>query len=496
MNYDIAIVGSGFAGSLLAMIARRAGRSVVLIEKGSHPRFAIGESSTPLSNLLLEELAVRYDLPRLLPFTKWGTWQEQYPQVACGLKRGFSFFHGTKELLVAASPNEAVADTHWYRPDFDHFFLQEAQAAGVDYFDQVALSGMLESDWGVTIEGVRFGKPLRFSCGFLVDATGPRGFVHQALSLSEAAFPAFPQTQALYTHFTGVENIAFYADDVAPYPVDDSALHHVFDGGWIWVLRFNNGVTSAGVVATQAVADALRFEEGEAAWLRVLERVPAARTQFARAKAALPFVHTRRLPFLADSVAGKRWAMLPSAAAFVDPLLSTGFPLTLLGVSRLAEIITNDWYGGIQAYAAQTKKEALAAAQLIGALYATMHDFELFRSVSFLYFAAASFSETARRLNKHHLADSFLLCDDPVFGPACARLCERARQSADVNAEILEAIESFNIAGLGNPNRHNWFPMDANDLIQGADKVGASREEIMRLLERSGFEALSLGAPQ
>ena len=84
-EYDIVVVGSGFAGSLLAMIARRAGRSVLMLEKGRHPRFAIGESSTALSNLLLEELAARYDLPRLKPLTKWGTWQQSYPQLACGL---------------------------------------------------------------------------------------------------------------------------------------------------------------------------------------------------------------------------------------------------------------------------------------------------------------------------------------------------------------------------------------------------------------------------
>ena len=73
------------------MIAHRLGRSVVLLERGSHPRMVIGESSTPLSNLLLQELAIHYDLPALLPLTKWGTWQQHYPEVACGLKRGFSF---------------------------------------------------------------------------------------------------------------------------------------------------------------------------------------------------------------------------------------------------------------------------------------------------------------------------------------------------------------------------------------------------------------------
>src|SRR5881396_3411265 len=92
-DFDIAIVGSGFGGSLLAMIAKRLGRSVILIERGQHPRFAIGESSTPLTNLLLEELAQRYELPRLLPLAKWGGWQTAYPGIGCGLKRGFSFYH-------------------------------------------------------------------------------------------------------------------------------------------------------------------------------------------------------------------------------------------------------------------------------------------------------------------------------------------------------------------------------------------------------------------
>ena len=112
-DFDIAVVGSGFAGSLLAMIARRLGRSVVMIERGRHPRFAIGESSTPLANLLLEELALRHDLPGVRPLCKWGAWQKSLPHIGCGLKRGFTFLHhalGEKfsgsELLVAASPRD------------------------------------------------------------------------------------------------------------------------------------------------------------------------------------------------------------------------------------------------------------------------------------------------------------------------------------------------------------------------------------------------------
>ena len=58
---DVAVVGSGFGGSL-ATLGLLAWLRVALIERGRHPRFAIGESSTPLANLLLEELSDRYDL--------------------------------------------------------------------------------------------------------------------------------------------------------------------------------------------------------------------------------------------------------------------------------------------------------------------------------------------------------------------------------------------------------------------------------------------------
>ena len=72
IDVDVAIVGSGFGGSLAALGLLKRGRRVALIERGRHPRFAIGESSTPLANLLLEELADRYDLPADSPLLEVG----------------------------------------------------------------------------------------------------------------------------------------------------------------------------------------------------------------------------------------------------------------------------------------------------------------------------------------------------------------------------------------------------------------------------------------
>ncbi len=513
-RYDIAVIGSGFAGSLLAMIVRRLGHSVVLIEKGAHPRIAIGESSTPLANLLLEELCSRYDLPSLRPFAKWGSWQRAHPEVACGLKRGFTFHHhdlsGARafdpqrrdQLLVAASPHNKIADTHWYRADFDCFLVKEAQKLGVDYFDRVALQSFEEDTEGARLNGVRDGRNLEFRAQFVIDATGPRGFLHRALGLHDAELPGYPATQSLYSHFTGVGRLAetmhSRTDAEPPFPIDDAAVHHVFNGGWIWVLQFNNGITSAGVAATDELAAKLKLSDGVPAWNRLVESIPALQAQFVHARAEQPFTYLPRLAFRSSVIAGERCALLPSAAGFVDPLLSTGFPLTLLGVARLVEIIECHWAAErfssqLQGYATRTGEELLATASLIGALYANMNNFDVFVALTLLYFAAASFAESARRLGKPQLAPSFLLCTHPLFGPICAHLCKRAQQkltaeeSRQLIAEILAAVEPFNVAGLGRAERRNWYPVDADDLLDAAAKLNAGPEEIRALLARCGF---------
>jgi tetracycline 7-halogenase / FADH2 O2-dependent halogenase len=494
LTFDLAIVGSGFGGSLLAMIARRLGHSVVLLDRGRHPRFAIGESSTPLANLLLEELATRYDLPRLLPLTKWGTWQSSYPEIACGLKRGFSFYHHAfdrpfsdrrdDQLLVAASPHDAIADTHWYRPDFDHFLVNEAQRLGAVFYDQAALDRFTPGE----LEGTRNGQRLAIRARFVVDATGPRGFLHRALNLPEAPFPNLPATEGLYAHFQGVRRLP--ANESPPYPVDDAALHHVFDGGWIWVLRFNNGITSAGAAVTAALARDLNLAEGAPAWQRLLSRLPTVAEQFAEAEPVTPFVHQRPLAFRSSRFTGERWAMLPSAAGFIDPLLSTGFPLTLLGVARLADALEHGFEERLPAYEAETGQDLEAAERLIAALYANLGDFPRFTALSLLYFAAASFTETARRLGRPQLAGAFLLSDHPWFGPRSRTCCERAL--TELIEDIHRVIEPVDVAGLGDRSRHNWYPVKAEDLLATAGKLEATPEEIEALLRRSGFHATLL----
>ena len=482
-SFDVAIVGSGFAGSLLALVARRLGRSVLLLEKGSHPRFAIGESTSPLANLLLEELATRYGLPRLLPFAKWGSWRRAYPEVTCGLKRGFSFFHHAEgrpfanapdrqdQLLVAASPDDEIADTHWYRPEFDHFLLKEAEEAGSHYVDRATLSGVTREKDRWVLTGERAGAGFTFEASFLVDASGRSRALHDALGVRRA-IPCLPPTQGLFTHFEGVRRLDEMGipggPGIPPYPVDDAAVHHVFPGGWIWILRFNNGLTSAGVAAADHLANELRFTGGASAWAHLLERFPTIREQFEKARPTLPFVHSPRLAFRVDRAAGPGWALLPSAAAFADPLLSTGFPLALLGIHRLAEALEKDFATPrfdtrLAAYGALTLEEADRSARLVAALYGAFGDFPLFVELSKLYFAAAHFSESARRAGRPDLAGTFLCGSHPRFGPALDACCHAALAPRDAKgrerllADVARTVQLVDLAGLLDTSRRNWF---------------------------------------
>jgi tetracycline 7-halogenase / FADH2 O2-dependent halogenase len=512
VDTDVAVIGSGFAGSLVSLALTRRGRRVAMIERGRHPRFAIGESSTPLANLLLEELADRYELPRIRPFSKWGTWQRARPEVAGGLKRGFTFFfhrpgepfaddreHG-RQLLVAASPRDEVGDTHWYRPDFDRALAHEAESEGTIYLDETRLERIRDDGTRAVLEGTRNGRSVRISAAFVVDASGPRGFLHRALGLDDTPLRWLPPTQGLYAHFEDVTrwDRLMPPDVTPPYPPDDAALHHVFPGGWIWVLRFNNGITSAGAALTDPVAQTVRAGDGAAAWERLLTTLPSVRDQFCGAQVVHPFVHAPRIAFRTRVVWGDKWAMLPSAAGVIDPLLSTGFPLTLLGIGRLLEVLESTSEGSerertLRAYAQVTQLELDATEQLVAALYLNMSDVPLFKRLSLLYFAAASFSEAARRLGRSELAPGFLLHAHSRFGPelrACAALAMASPHGRPRDAlldRIDRAIEPFDTAGLLDRTRRDWYPVLSHDLLGAASKLDSTVEEIHLLLERCGF---------
>ena len=497
---DVLIVGAGFGGSLLAQILAKAGKQVALFERGTHPRFAMGESTSPLTNLLLEQFADIYNLPHLNHLATWGAWKANIPNVGVGLKRGFTYYGHPADgsvagvqgpLAVAASPGNSCADTHWLRSDVDAWLCQQAVELGVTYSDRTSLTSATPDThdrWRVELECTN-GERITVDAGFLVDAGGRTAALAAHVGAEATTFSDYPDTVALYSHF---ENVALAektpllgAPETAPYPVDWSALHHVFPGGWMWMLRFDDDRVSAGVSVERWLADEVSLLE-DGGWERLLARMPAVQLQFVAAKRILPWMQADPLPVRLDRVAGMKntspWAFLPSAAAFIDPLYSTGFSLTLLGIERLAPLLLrgNAAASDLASYDAAVQRDITCVARYISANFSAFSDFERFTDVSMFYFAAASWSEICRRIGKRERAPGMLLSGDSAFWQGFA-------DYLDGKCSAAEAIAPWNIAGLADASKAGMYPANLSDVVTGAEKLGITQAEMQSIVDEADW---------
>jgi len=483
----IAVIGAGFSGSLLALLLKQSGFEPVLVDRGSHPRFAIGESSTPIANLILADLAQRYDLPRLAPLASYGPWKRAYPDLVCGVKRGFSYFHHhggrdfepradhANELLVAASAGPEDADTHWLRSDFDQFLMQEAVRAGVDYSDQTELTELVPWGSGWVVRGVRAGRAVSWRVDLVIDASGEGGFLARQIGIDSHPAGLKTRSRGLFSHFRGVrrwQNLyeARGGDSsVHPYPCDAAALHHVFDGGWMWVLPFDNGVTSAGFSL-----DPDRFPRDSAGppeteWARLLDHLPAVREQFECAEPVVPWRQTGRIQRRLCRAAGANWILLPNTAVFLDPLHSTGNAWTLVGIDRLMDLLERtwgrpEWSQSVQGYEQRLQQEAEFLDGIVSGSFRGFAEFERMVALSMFYFSAATWSEAQRRAGQCPRGAAFLSADDPGLRAALDRavveIADPGWSVREFTERVRQAIAPYNRVGLCDPGRKNQYPFE------------------------------------
>ncbi|MFQ5525850.1 MAG: NAD(P)/FAD-dependent oxidoreductase [Thermoanaerobaculia bacterium] len=505
MTYDFAIVGSGFASSLLARILAGAGARVILLEKDRHPRFALGESSTPLGNLCLERLARRWDLPDLYDLATHGRWLDRRPDLERGLKRGFTFwFHdperefepGTRNrnrLMVAASPEDRLADTHWLRRDVDAYFVSRAIEAGAELREGTEVVAARRDRDRVVLDARSAGELRTIVADLVIDGSGRAGVVAEHLGVGLIQEPARFSSSLVYSHFEEVPELAAVAPDLprGPYPEEWAAVHHLVDEGWLYSLRFDCGRVSAGLVWIEEPAGCGPAWAGtapEEQWRHVLARYPTLHRQFGAARAARPIERIHRLQYRRHRASGAGWLALPHAFAFFEPMFSTGIAWSLRSVELLAEALVEgsqvDRPAVIAAYARRLESEADQIERLIYAAYLARRDAESFAALSFLYFAAVSHAEASERLLGTGSVDGFLGAGssewEAVYEEAVERLL--GRRDGDFVGWVERRIRPWNLAGLADPARHNLYPVDLDLLVERAGLLGLSREEAVRRL--------------
>jgi FADH2 O2-dependent halogenase len=347
LDHDVVVLGSGIAGSTLALVLRRAGCRVLVVEKHSHPRFAIGESSVPTTQLGFELLSRRYDVPELRElfhyvglkkrglagYTKTNFW--------FGLHRPDRPLAERAELMFETAPLPRGPDVHLFRQDVDAFLVSLFPSYGVEYLDRTELT---DYDWNgreAALSLKTAERTVRVRAKLVVDATGPGSLLARRHGLLAAEPGLATRSRAVYTHAEGVpplEDVLGSRNPAFVFRRDAGTMHHCFDGGWSWTIPFDNGLTSVGfVLDLDRHPEAGTAPEDEVR--RILDRHPTMRAHLGGMKPARAWISSRRHQYRANSILGPGFVLAPHAAGFVDPLFSTGFNLTQSFIHRFVPVV-------------------------------------------------------------------------------------------------------------------------------------------------------------
>ncbi|MFN9592718.1 MAG: NAD(P)/FAD-dependent oxidoreductase [Pirellulaceae bacterium] len=514
MHRDAVILGSGFSGSLLAWILAASGRSVLVLDRQQHPRFAIGESSTPTADFLLAHLADRWNLPNLAPLACWGTWKQSYPNVLGGKKRGFSYYQHLPgksfqedpqhqhSLLVAASCEDHWSDTHWLRSSVDHFLAQQATAAGASIQER---HEVIQCNWDPTCRRwqVNF-QPLdnpsrqihSIQTPWVIDASGAGAAMGPWVNNQRDDGWMRTRTRAIFGHFTGVADFHPSACNDDPFAGDDAAQHHLLDSGWIWMLRMESGITSVGLV--EPCGNQSPQPNPEHHFQKRLADFPTIAELMSQASCIAPTTGmgqtSGRMSRCMSKAAGPGWFSLPLAYGFVDPLHSSGIAHALSGVVRVAEAITGDSKElpeRIERYNRELRREVEWIDLLVACCYEVQPCFERFRAAASLYFVAAIAFEQQLARDPAHWPLGFLQSDDIRMKQVATEIynsLQEEKKASDFNdlkrasdwsAFVADQIKPWDPVGLLDPKHRNRIAHSSAPKYAAIASRGGGKSQIV-----------------
>ncbi len=344
-KYDIAIIGSGIAGSSLGAILARHGLKVVIFEAGSHPRFAIGESMILETSETMRAMAELFDVPELAYYSSENYFN--YIGTSHGVKRHFSFLHHTpgqphdpKRSLQAIIPKQPHGhELHLFRQDSDAFLATTAVSYGADLRQNTKVQNIDIDPDGVD---VITGTGERVRADYVVDAGGYRSILAERFELRDRDL--LTHSRGLFTHMVDVPSFQDQTYDL-PFPVSEGTLHHIFDGGWLWVIPFDNHarstnpLCSVGLLLDPRVHPEHPDLTAEEEFFDFIGRYPSIHAQLGRARSVRPWTRAGRIQYSSKQVVGDRFALLGHAVGFIDPLFSKGLYESMMSTLVLAHLL-------------------------------------------------------------------------------------------------------------------------------------------------------------
>ena len=346
-GYDVLILGSGISGSALALPLSRVGLSVLVLDKSSHPRFAIGEAMVPTTTSGFERIAKKYRIPEFHQLFNYAGLKE----AGCAAYPKTHFFFGVqREGEPLAQHEQAMFETlelpvgpdvHMLRADVDAYLVSRYAHYGVDYAERTTLEGFRVGPRDVECTLAAPSGMTTVRAKLILDTSGPGSAVARQLGLRKADPDMKTHTRAIFGHF---ENVGRLEDVLGPLPSafrysrDAGTIHHCFRGGWVWVIPFDNGVVSVGVVLDPSVYPINAALAPEEEFREIVNRFPTISKQLEGMRAVRPVVRTGRVQFSSTSLVSPGVVLGPNTGGFVDALYSTGFSIIQAFVTRFVPV--------------------------------------------------------------------------------------------------------------------------------------------------------------
>lgn len=318
--YDVVVIGGGPGGATLATFLQRQGHRCLILEKSSFPRYHIGESLIPHTYGTLDRLGL---LPRLRKSHFPRKYSVRFVSEAGQESHPFYFFE-----TVAGERSQT-----WQveRSEFDQICLNHARETGVNVLMRAQVQKVLFS--GSRAVGVRIsehdGRERDIAAKVVVDASGRSAIIGKQLDLM-GPVPGLEKA-SIWSYWTGGKRLKGVDEG-------ETTVFMLPERGWFWYIPLPDDVVSVGVVAspkylfrhTKIYPEAYQIEVHSCAPL--LERLRDARQTGA----------VRGIPTLAyrnRQIAGDGWVMIGDAAAFLDPIYSSGLYLAMASAELAAECV-------------------------------------------------------------------------------------------------------------------------------------------------------------
>lgn len=467
-TYDVIILGSGIGGGTLAAILARHGFSVLMLEAGRHPRFAIGESVVPDFGARAKLLALCFDVPELA----WmGNFQMLRHKVsaASGIKRSFTFlYHRDGEAHRAENCSQFQTltyplgpDSHIWRSDLDQWLTNLAIEYGADYRELSRAEDFEADEAGATVKVAGGGE---YRARFVVDGTGHHSILAEKFDLGREPTMR-TDSRSIFTHLVGVRGLDEARKGSSrlpiPSPPDQGTCHHLFDGGWFWVIPFNNHHDAINpVVSIGLTLDRQKFPDNdrsaEEEFFEFAGQFPTIARLVENARPVRGWVKTGRIQYERERMVGERWCMLPHAAAFVDPLFSGGMTMTLIGVQEVARTLMSalkedDFaVGRFEPIQASARESLDMLDKVIHGAYLAFRSYDLF-DAWYRFWSVGNFHSVLGlvRLHMKYLATGEREFLDRVYEVPYRRLLgtdhPRVRELFDEGYEVLERFDAGSI---------------------------------------------------